>query len=97
MQITTHKKSVTKLCLSAHNLFIETDRHRNIIRNQRICSMCTLNKVEDEYHFLFICQAYDKLRHLYFREYYYNKPSMLKLMQLMSCENVKVLNAVVFV
>ena len=59
--------------------------------------MSTLNEVEEEYHFLLICQAYDKLRHMYFKKYYYDKQSMLKLMQLLNCENAKVLNAVVFV
>ena len=89
MKKTTSKNTVAKLHLSAHNLFIETGRHKHIVRNQRICSMCTLNEVEEEYHFLLICQAYDKLRHMYFKKYYCNKPSMFKLMQLLNCENVK--------
>ena len=55
MQITTSKNAVAKLRLSAHNLFIETSPHRHIVRNQRICSMCTLNELENKYHFFLIC------------------------------------------
>ena len=29
---------------------------------QRLCKMCHLNLVEDEFHFLMICPAYDNLR-----------------------------------
>ena len=94
MTITTYRNAVAKLRLSAHNLFIEIGRHRNIVRNERICSLCTLNEVEDEYHFLLICPAYNELRHLYLKKYYYNNPSMLKLIQLLNCENVKVLNGI---
>ena len=61
---------------------------------KKICSLCTLNEVEDEYHFLLNCPAYNKVRHLYLKKYYYNKPSMLKLIQLLNCENVKVLNGI---
>ena len=96
MQITTCRNTVAKLRLSTHTLFIEIGRHRNIVRNERICSPCTLNEVEDEYHFLFICPAYNELRHLYFKRYYYDKLSMLKLIQLLNCENVSVLNVLNF-
>ena len=93
-----HLQSLLQNYVCQHiTFFIETSPHRQIVRNQRICSMCTLNEVEDEYHFLLICQVYDQLRHMYFKKYYYNKLSMLKLMQLLNCENVNVLNAFVFV
>ena len=94
MTITTYRNAVAKLRLSAHNLLIEIGRHRNIIRNERICLLCTLNEVEDEYHFLLICPAYNELRHLYLKKYYYNSPSMIKLIQLLNCDNVKVLNGI---
>ena len=45
MTITTYRNAVAKLRLSAHNLFIEIGRHRNIIRNERICLLCILNEV----------------------------------------------------
>ena len=92
MTTPTYRNAVAKLPLSVHNLFIEIGRHKNIIRNERICSLCTRNEVEDEYHFLLICPAYNELRHSYLKKYYYNKPSTLKLIQLLNCE--KVLNGI---
>ena len=43
---------IAKLRLSSHVLFIETGRHQNIPRNERTCTFCTLNEIEDEYHFV---------------------------------------------
>ena len=96
MQITTYRNTGSKLRLSTLNLFTEIGRHRNIVRNERICSLCTVNEVEDEYHFLLICPSYNELRHLYFNKYFYDKLSMLKLIQLLNCENVTVLNVLNF-
>ena len=67
MTIPTYRNAVAKLPLSVHNLFIEIGRHKNIIINERICSLCTHNEVEDEYHFLLICPAYNELRHSYLK------------------------------
>ena len=36
-----YRKSICKLRTSAHRLFIETGRHSNIPRNERICKNCT--------------------------------------------------------
>ena len=88
MTITTYRNVVAKLRLSAHNLFTKIGRHTNIIRNERICSFCTLNEVEDEYPFLLICPVYNELKHLYLKKYYYDKPSMLKLIQLLNCHEI---------
>ena len=46
----------------SHKLHIETGRHQNTPREERICHLCTLNKVEDEEHFITECPAYSKLR-----------------------------------
>jgi hypothetical protein len=42
--------------ISAHNLNIETDG------NERVCSMCNLNVVEDEYHYILQCEKYIDVR-----------------------------------
>ena len=46
-----------------HNLLIETGRHKNIPRDQRICLMYKLQfgkntDMEDEYHFILKCPTY---------------------------------------
>jgi hypothetical protein len=37
--------------VGSHELEIETGRHRNISRQNRLCKACNKNAIEDEYHF----------------------------------------------
>ena len=47
-------------------LNVETGRFRNIDLSERLCNLCPLSEVEDEYHFLCICPKYSDLRqHLF--------------------------------
>ncbi len=48
--------------LSAHNLNIEKGRHRKEDISKRLCKQCSLNKIEDEIHFLLHCPKYNNLR-----------------------------------
>ena len=41
---------------------VEEGRFRGIERNLRICSLCPMNIMEDEYHFLLVCPTYRELR-----------------------------------
>jgi hypothetical protein len=54
----------TKLRISAHNLMIEKGRHVSpkIEPHNRICTLCNLNSVEDEFHFIMECPFYSTLR-----------------------------------
>ena len=56
------RKIFTQYRISNHKLLIEYGRYQNIPREQRICQLCTLNEVEDEYHFTLSCQYYKSLR-----------------------------------
>ena len=56
------KKAITNLRISTHNLKVETGRHKNIPKEERICEIC--NKVEDEVHFLDECIKYTTKRHI---------------------------------
>jgi uncharacterized cupin superfamily protein len=42
-----YKPYICKMYISVHNLNIETGR---------VCSMCNLNVVEDEYHYILQCE-----------------------------------------
>ena len=57
----------TKLRLSNHMLMIEKGRHLNIERTQRFCPFCP-NFVEDERHFLLVCNQYRYIRQELLRE-----------------------------
>ena len=49
---------ITRFRVSAHTLLIEKGRYHNIERGKRICQMCDMNDVEDEYHFILKCPFY---------------------------------------
>ncbi|MCG8049040.1 MAG: hypothetical protein N0E48_26130, partial [Candidatus Thiodiazotropha endolucinida] len=83
-----HRRAITKLRLSSHNLLIETGRHRQIERADRKCVYCNLNDIEDELHFILICPQYTDIRQLFIKKYYYTRPNMFKLVQLFNNENM---------
>ena len=58
-----------------------------IARNQRLCFACNTNEVEDEYHFLIVCPFFADVRKLFFKKYFYTRPSMLKYKNLMNTNN----------
>ena len=86
------RNAISKLCLSSHPLNIETGRHRNVIREDRKCTLCRLNDIEDEYHFTLICPIYNDLRKEYLQKYFYVKQSYHKYISLMNSSKLKVLN-----
>ena len=64
-------------------------RYHHIDRNNRICSLCNMNILEDEYHFVLVCPFYSTIGDKYIKPYYYNTPSTFKLTQLMSTDSSK--------
>ena len=60
----SYRSVFTKLRISAHPLMIEKGRHFHpkIPVDQRICTLCSLNEVEDERHFMLKCTYYADLR-----------------------------------
>ena len=56
------RQIIAKILCTSHKLKVETGRHQDIPREERICCLCTLNKVEDEDHFIAECCAYDQIR-----------------------------------
>ena len=54
------RKNFTKLRISAHRLEIEAGRYtrpKTAIENRK-CQLCSLNKIEDEYHLFMECPIY---------------------------------------
>ena len=60
-------------------------------RSCRICTLCDLNDIGDEYHYVMICPAFRDLREIYIPKYYKNRPSVLKFTLLMSSDKKKVI------
>ena len=47
-------------------LHIETGRYRNLHIEERLCKVCDSHAVESEFHFVFDCPAYSKLRLVFY-------------------------------
>ena len=80
---------ITALCrfrLSSHKLEIERGRYHNIPKAERTCKFCTLNAVENEYHFLLVCPLNRK--RTYLKHYYCRWPTLSKFDKLMSSTNL---------
>ena len=45
--------------------------------------------IEDEYHFICICQLYKQLRKRYIPEYFLKRPNMHKFIELMSNDDTR--------
>ena len=87
------KSQIFKIRLSSHNLFIESGRSQYIPRSERICQLCN-TVIEDEFHFVLKCPVYfDLWKKKYIKQYYWRRPSVFKLVQLLSVNNVKELCA----
>ena len=56
------RNALSRLRQSSHQLTIESGRHRGIERQNRKCTLCTTNDIEDEYHMVLICPRYQSLR-----------------------------------
>ena len=82
--------SLTRFRTNNHKLAIETGRWNKSPINERKCNFCL--ELEDEFHFLLECKLYITLRKRILPKYYWNRPNMLKFSELISTDNVKLLN-----
>ena len=57
MENTEYRNTSAKFRLSSHKLNIDVRRHNNIPRNERNCTLCNLNDIEDEFllYIYFVC------------------------------------------
>ncbi len=76
-----------------HRLPIETGRFSNIEYKNRTCQECR-EDIGDEYHYLMKCPVFDIERKKYLTAHYRKHPNMIKYIQLMTCDNVSVLNKI---
>ena len=82
------QKLLCKIRISCHPLAVETGRYSNTPRAQRLCPLCK-SDIEDEYHFLLICPAYDSVRTKFIKQYFVHRPSVFKAINLLSTNNCK--------
>jgi hypothetical protein len=87
-----YRIALTRFRISSHDLLIETGRHTNIDRQNRICKNCNMNMIESEYHFLLVCPKYRDLRKKYIKPYYQSWPNIQKFINLLSSYSKCTLN-----
>ena len=56
------------LRLSSHKLAIVTGKWYKIEKELRLCNLCNLDAIEDEFHFLLNCDNFSELRNSTFQE-----------------------------
>jgi hypothetical protein len=54
-----YRRSMCKLRISAHKLNIEVGRYNKTPRNERFWKKCTTGEIEDEMHFLLLCNHFE--------------------------------------
>src|SRR5690348_3368598 len=59
---------VTRLRCGSHSLQVEAGRWTHTPREERLCKICVTGAIEDEWHFICECYAYDRLRAKLFSE-----------------------------
>ncbi|MCU7800877.1 MAG: reverse transcriptase family protein [gamma proteobacterium symbiont of Lucinoma myriamae] len=70
-----------------HKLPVETGRWENIPLNERKCSLCNLNDIGDEFHYLFKCTYFSSERNELLKAYFYKRPNILKFSELLTSNN----------
>ena len=58
------QRAITRFRVSSHRLGIELGRHQKpcIPVEERICKFCNLGEIDDEYHFLVLCELHANSR-----------------------------------
>jgi hypothetical protein len=67
---------------SNHSLPIETGRWQNIPHHERICRLCNLHDICDEFHCILKCPSFNEHRYTLIPKYYYTRPNILKFREL---------------
>ena len=87
VDIDIFRRALCMFRVSSHNLRIESGRFENIDRLMRICQLCTLKQVENEFHFCLVCPVYQEMRKKFLPSFYYDLPTMTKFTLLMRSQN----------
>ena len=93
-------RALVKLRANNNRLPIITARYQqgNTVHPNRLCKLCTLQEVGDEYHLFFVCNN-NKVKeyrdkYLVNMNYYVNNPTRAKLLILLSSDKPSIINKV---
>ena len=76
-----HRRAVAKLRAGNHNLKIETGRHSTpkVPEYMRTCQCCNSNQIENEFHFLLMCNCCNAIRKIFMDDITSKYPSFVSL------------------
>jgi hypothetical protein len=69
----------TKFRCRSSRIPIESGICSGIQRQDRLCSLCAINEVGDEFHYIFICPFFKNDRILLLENYFWHSPSAFKM------------------
>ena len=70
-----------------HRFPIELGRFCGIRRDDRICELCSLNRIGDEYHYMLECSYFHDLRNKYLPGDLFASPNIIKFQKVMSAND----------
>ena len=70
-----------------HKLPVVVGRYNNIERCNRVCSLCNLNTIGDEYHYIYVCPAFNQERVAYIQKKLLRNHNTLTMHSLFSSED----------
>ena len=82
------RKHISRIRRSSHCLNVELGRYQNKNRQDRLCESCTIQQIEDEFHFVLQCPKYVQVRKKYRNAYYYKSASTFKPIQLLGSRHI---------
>ena len=84
-------KFLCKFRCCNHKLPIEEGRFFGIDRADRICNLCNMNVLGDEFHYLLQCRFFDVERKKYIQPYFFTHTNVLKFYELMNTKDYNLL------
>ena len=84
------RRILSRFRCSDHTLLIETGRHVNLERQDRLCPVCAkenMRQIETEFHFFCECPAYNELRGIYLNNDLRGISNTFSFNRLMSSKN----------
>ena len=82
--------SILKIRTSNNYFPAETGRYTGLDYESRLCPFCA-NAVGDAYHYLLECEQFDSHRKKYLKKYFYTRPNIEKMSELLNLRSFKVL------
>lgn len=91
------RESFTKFRCRNHKLPIESGIYTGIVREERLCSLCTLHEPGDEFHYIFCCDYFAEHRRRFLMYYYRNHTSCFKMDKLFNTKGEELIKLCQFI